>query len=130
MALLIGAIADDSTGFSDLSNMLACEGMNVVQGDRYSRRDTEIGGAEAVVIALKSRTAPMKEAVDQSVTAYAWLKAKGVEQTIFKYCSAFDSTVEGNIGPVADALRDATLAMGAGWLLSEASVGQRSALQV
>ena len=107
MALLIGAVADDSTGASDLANTLAREGMKVVQVIGVPDADTNTGDADAVVVALKSRTAPVEEAVDQSVAAHAWLQDKGVKQTIFKYCSTFDSTDDGNIGPVADALRAA-----------------------
>ena len=62
--------------------------------------------AEAVVVALKSRTAPVAEAVEQSLTAMRWLQAEGAKQIISKYCSTFDSTDDGNIGPVADALLD------------------------
>ncbi|MEP1209260.1 MAG: 3-oxo-tetronate kinase [Rhizobiaceae bacterium] len=105
MAVLIGAIADDFTGASDLANTLAGEGMRVVQVIGVPDDDTDIGDAEVVIIALKSRTAPIKEAVDQSLAALVWLKMHGVEQIIFKYCSTFDSTDKGNIGPVADALR-------------------------
>ncbi len=67
----------------------------------------DIGDAEAVVVALKSRTAPVDEAVESSLEALRWLREAGARQIVFKYCSTFDSTEKGNIGPVADALADA-----------------------
>jgi len=70
-------------------------------------RDIRLPEADAVVVALKSRTAPVGEAVAQSLEALAWLRELGARQFFFKYCSTFDSTPEGNIGPVADALLDA-----------------------
>ena len=60
--------------------------------------------ADAVVVALKSRTIPAAEATLQSLAALAWLRAKGAGQILFKYCSTFDSTDQGNIGPVAVAI--------------------------
>ncbi|MER3461870.1 MAG: hypothetical protein C4342_02295, partial [Armatimonadota bacterium] len=63
--------------------------------------------ADAVVIALKSRTAPVREAVRDSLATLSWLQSRGCRQFFFKYCSTFDSTDFGNIGPVADALLDA-----------------------
>lgn len=107
MAVLIGAIADDSTGASDLASTLAREGMRVVQVIGVPDEHTDTGDAQAVIVALKSRTAPVREAVEQSLAAYSWLAGQGARQVIFKYCSTFDSTDEGNIGPVADALRTA-----------------------
>lgn len=109
MGILLGAIADDFTGATDLANTLVKEGMRVVQ--TIGVPDGNIGDVDAVVVALKSRTAPVEEAVAQSLAALIWLQGQGAEQIVFKYCSTFDSTAEGNIGPVADALR---AAMGAG----------------
>ncbi|MBO0712678.1 MAG: four-carbon acid sugar kinase family protein, partial [Acetobacteraceae bacterium] len=60
--------------------------------------------ADAVIVALKSRTAPVRQAVSESLAALDWLRTAGARQFFFKYCSTFDSTDEGNIGPVADAL--------------------------
>lgn len=103
MGILLGAIADDFTGATDLANTLVKEGMRVVQTIGVPQAD--VGDVDAVVVALKSRTAPVSEAVAQSVEALHWLQRQGAEQIVFKYCSTFDSTPEGNIGPVADALR-------------------------
>ncbi|MGA5728840.1 3-oxo-tetronate kinase [Streptomyces seoulensis] len=109
MGIRLGAIADDFTGATDLANNLVRAGMRVVQLIDIP----EDGGyglaadADAVVIALKSRTAPVEEAVDASLRALAWLRGAGAEQVYFKYCSTFDSTPAGNIGPVAEALMDA-----------------------
>lgn len=104
MTILLGAIADDFTGATDLANTLAKEGMPVVQIIGVPDDNTDIGDAQAVVVALKSRTAPVAEAVEQSVAAMKWLVEQGANQIISKYCSTFDSTKDGNIGPIADAL--------------------------
>lgn len=100
---LLGCIADDFTGATDLANNLVRAGMRVVQamGVPTAPLDTE---ADAIVVALKSRTIPKEEAIAQSLAALQWLQAQGAEQIYFKYCSTFDSTAEGNIGPVTDAL--------------------------
>ena len=99
----LGCIADDFTGATDLANNLVRAGMRVVQamGAPQAPLDTD---ADAVVVALKSRTIPAKDAIAESLQALAWLQAQGVEQIYFKYCSTFDSTPQGNIGPVTDAL--------------------------
>ena len=104
--LRIGCIADDFTGATDLANNLVRAGMRVVQtiGVPDGPLDTE---ADAVVVALKSRTVAPAEAVAQSLQALAWLRDQGAQQIYFKYCSTFDSTPQGNIGPVTDALMDA-----------------------
>jgi 3-dehydrotetronate 4-kinase len=104
--ILLGAIADDVTGASDLCSTLAREGMRTVQvlGDA---RGLELPDVDAVVVALKSRTAPVEQAVHESTDTLAWLTGLGARQVFFKYCSTFDSTPDGNIGPVADALLDA-----------------------
>ena len=104
--MLLGCIGDDFTGSSDLANTLAKQGMRVVQytGVPSSAADASV---EAGVVALKSRSIDPAEAVRQSLEALAWLQAQGCEQFFFKYCSTFDSTPEGNIGPVADALAEA-----------------------
>ena len=108
MALLLGAIADDFTGATDLANTLVGRGMRAVQVIGVPQAPLDLGDAEAVVVvALKSRTAPVADAVADSLAALAWLREQGAEQLFFKYCSTFDSTAEGNIGPVADALLDA-----------------------
>lgn len=104
--LKIGCIADDFTGATDLANNLVRAGMRVVQaiGVPQGPLDT---GADAVVVALKSRTIAAGDAVAQSLQALQWLRAQGARQIYFKYCSTFDSTPQGNIGPVTDALMDA-----------------------
>ncbi|MEX2497202.1 MAG: 3-oxo-tetronate kinase [Woeseia sp.] len=104
MAILLGAIADDFTGATDLSNILIRSGVNVVQTVGIPGTSFDPGTAEAIVVALKSRTVPADVAVARSLTALRWLRAMGARQFYFKYCSTFDSTAEGNIGPVADAL--------------------------
>ena len=103
---LLGCIADDFTGATDLANNLVRSGMRTVQTIGVPTDHQSID-ADAIVVALKSRTIPAHDAIAQSLHAYAWLKAQGVEQIYFKYCSTFDSTPEGNIGPVTEALMDA-----------------------
>lgn len=107
MAVLLGAVADDFTGATDLCNTLVKGGMRTVQAIGVPPAGLEVPEADAVVVALKSRTCPPEEAVRLSLDALAWLRAAGARQVLFKYCSTFDSTERGNIGPVADALADA-----------------------
>ncbi len=104
--MLLGAIADDLTGATDLSLMLARNGMRTVQYIGVPPADADFGDAEAVVVALKSRTIPADEAIAMSTASANALLNAGAEQLIFKYCSTFDSTDAGNIGPVAEALLD------------------------
>ncbi|MEV6737182.1 3-oxo-tetronate kinase [Streptomyces sp. NPDC051104] len=107
MAIRLGCIADDFTGATDLANNLVHAGMRVVQLIDVPQDGTEEAmDADAVVIALKSRTTPATEAVEASLRALAWLRSAGAEQIYFKYCSTFDSTRAGNIGPVTEALMD------------------------
>ncbi|MNO18517.1 hypothetical protein D3C76_82330 [compost metagenome] len=103
---LLGCIADDFTGGTDLASMLVRGGMRTLQviGVPDGPIDADV---DAVVIALKSRTLPAAEAIEESVAALDWLKQAGCRQFFFKYCSTFDSTAQGNIGPVADALLEA-----------------------
>src|SRR3954463_6728411 len=105
-SLRLGCIADDFTGATDLANNLVSIGMRVVQAIGVPARPLS-EEVDAVVVALKSRTIAAAEAVAQSLTALAWLKAQGARQFYFKYCSTFDSTPRGNIGPVTEALMDA-----------------------
>jgi 3-dehydrotetronate 4-kinase len=107
MGVLLGAIADDFTGATDLCNTLVRRGMRTVQLIDVPAGGAVVPEAEAVVIALKSRTIPAQEAVAMSLAALRWLKGAGARQILFKYCSTFDSTDDGNIGPVAEALLDA-----------------------
>jgi len=104
MSILLGCIADDFTGATDLANTLVRQGMRTVQFFGPPGADVTVPEAEAVVIALKSRTNPVDEAIQQSLEALQWLQGAGAEQFFFKYCSTFDSTPQGNIGPVAEAL--------------------------
>jgi uncharacterized protein YgbK (DUF1537 family) len=103
---LLGCIADDFTGATDLASNLVAAGFRVIQTNGMPTGPLR-ERADAVVVALKTRTLPPEEAVAQSLTALAWLRAQGAGQIYFKYCSTFDSTPRGNIGPVADALMDA-----------------------
>src|SRR5271165_3035390 len=108
MSVLLGAIAgDDFTGATDLCNTLVRRGMRTVQLIDVPAPGAAVADAEAVVVALKSRTTPAGEAIDKSLAALAWLQRAGARQTLFKYCSTFDSTDAGNIGPVAEALMEA-----------------------
>ena len=106
MTVVLGAIADDFTGATDLASTWARQGLRVVQTIGVPDDATVAEGAEAIVVALKSRTAPTDEAVAESLAAHRWLKSVNAQQIVFKYCSTFDSTPTGNIGPVADALLD------------------------
>ena len=103
MAPLLGCIADDFTGATDLAGTLVRAGMRTVQtiGVPDSPLPADV---DAIVVALKSRTIPPRAAVDRSVAALGWLRRAGCRRFFFKYCSTFDSTDAGNIGPVADAL--------------------------
>ncbi len=109
--MLIGVIADDFTGASDIANTLA-KGLNDEGGLRTSQylgvpQQDPAPDEEACVIALKSRSIAPAEAVAQSLQALEWLRKHGCRQVVFKYCSTFDSTPEGNIGPVGEALAKA-----------------------
>ena len=104
MAAVLGCIADDFTGATDLAGTLVRAGMRSVQMIGVPASPAVAIDAEAVVIALKSRTIPADEAIAQSLAALDWLQAAGCRQIFFKYCSTFDSTDAGNIGPVAEAL--------------------------
>lgn len=105
--MLLGCIGDDFTGSSDIANTLAKQGMSVMQynGVPAHKADESV---EAGVVSLKSRTEPVEAAVRHSIEAAEWLLNQGCEQLFFKYCSTFDSTPYGNIGPVADALAKLT----------------------
>ena len=100
-----GCFGDDFTGSSDAASFIKKSGMRTVLTDGIPSGDALLpDGTEAVVIALKIRTAPVKEAVNMALSAYKWLKAHGANQVYYKYCSTFDSTNQGNIGPVTDAI--------------------------
>ncbi|MEM9584830.1 MAG: 3-oxo-tetronate kinase [Pseudomonadota bacterium] len=99
----LGCIGDDFTGSSDLANTLAKQGMRTVQYSGIPSRDAD-ASVDAGIVSLKSRSIDPAKAVAQSLEALDWLRAQGCQQFFFKYCSTFDSTPQGNIGPVADAL--------------------------
>lgn len=103
---MIGAIADDFTGGTDVAVALRRAGLRtvIVFGDPSSVR--ELPDHDALVVALKTRTVSPAAAVGASTAAVAWLRERGADQIFFKYCSTFDSRPDGNIGPVADALAD------------------------
>lgn len=104
--MLLGCIADDFTGASDLANTLARQGMRTVQFSGVPEGN-DVPNCEAAVVALKTRSIEPRYAVEQSLAALEWLRRKGCRQFLFKYCSTFDSTPEGNIGAVAEALLQA-----------------------
>ncbi len=103
--IVLGIIADDFTGATDVASMLVRAGMRTVQVIGVPQGPAPM--ADAIVVALKSRTTPAAAAVEESLAALRWLQSAGARQFYFKYCSTFDSTSVGNIGPVADALLDA-----------------------
>ena len=104
--MLLGYIADDLTGATDLAIMLTRAGMRTLQVMQVPEAPGSLEGFDAVVIALKTRTCPVEEAVRLSLASADALLSHGARQIFFKYCSTFDSTDQGNIGPVADALLD------------------------
>ncbi|MCU0731366.1 MAG: four-carbon acid sugar kinase family protein, partial [Hyphomonas sp.] len=106
--MLLGVIADDFTGASDIANTLA-KGLPGEGGLKAVQfLDVPKGPApadcEAGIVSLKSRSIPSAEAVARSLAALEWLLAQGCRQIVFKYCSTFDSTPQGNIGPVGEAI--------------------------
>ena len=104
MPITLGCIADDFTGATDLANMLVKGGLKTIQLLGTPSKNDVVPSVDAVIIALKTRTIPVEDAIEQSLQAMNWLKNAGAKQFFFKYCSTFDSTDEGNIGPVIDAL--------------------------
>jgi uncharacterized protein YgbK (DUF1537 family) len=106
MAPLLGCIADDFTGATDLAGMLVKHGMRTVQMLGVPNLAPP-AASDAIVVALKTRSIPPRDAVEASLAALRWLRDAGCRQFFFKYCSTFDSTDRGNIGPVAEALMDA-----------------------
>lgn len=101
--MLLGVIADDFTGATDIAGFLVENGMRTVQLNGIPKKNIHVD-ADAVVISLKSRSCPAEQAINQSLEALRWLQVQGCQQFYFKYCSTFDSTAQGNIGPVTDAL--------------------------
>lgn len=107
MAPVLGCVADDFTGATDLANMLVRGGLRTVQLIGVPEAGTPVPDVDAIVVALKSRTIPVADAVSDSLAALKWLQEAGASRFFFKYCSTFDSTDQGNIGPVADVFLDA-----------------------
>jgi len=108
VTLVLGCIADDYTGASDLANTLTRCGLRTVQTIGVPADGFAIPEVDAVVIALKSRSIAPGEAVAKSLAAASWLRRRGAAHLVFKICSTFDSTDAGNIGPVMDALQAET----------------------
>jgi uncharacterized protein YgbK (DUF1537 family) len=106
MGILLGAIADDYTGASDLANTLTKNGLRTVQTIGIPADELTLPDVDAVVISLKIRSVPAVEAVAAARVADRWLRGRGARHVLYKICSTFDSTDAGNIGPVADALRE------------------------
>lgn len=104
--MLLGVIADDFTGATDIAGFLVENGMRTIQVNGVPSQPLEIN-TDAVVVSLKSRSCSTGQAIIDSLQALEWLKQQGCQQFYFKYCSTFDSTAQGNIGPVTDALLDA-----------------------
>ncbi|ACL33362.1 four-carbon acid sugar kinase family protein [Glaesserella parasuis] len=102
---MLGVIADDFTGASDIASFLVENGLKTIQMNGVPTSNL-VEPVDAVVISLKSRSNPVNEAIEQSLDALKWLQNNGGKQFYFKYCSTFDSTEKGNIGPVTDALLD------------------------
>ena len=100
---MLGCIADDFTGASDAASFLQKAGMAVVLLNGIPQTEVDLTGFDAVVVALKTRTEPVQEAVDHSMEVVKWMEQHGVTHYYFKYCSTFDSTPKGNIGPILDA---------------------------
>ncbi|HKQ25885.1 MAG TPA: 3-oxo-tetronate kinase [Burkholderiales bacterium] len=107
MSTVLGCVADDFTGATDLANTLVKAHMRTVQLLGVPRPGLKVPAADCIIVALKSRSNPANEAVTMSLAALDWLRQQGAKQFYFKYCSTFDSTEKGNIGPVADAMLDA-----------------------
>lgn len=104
---ILGVIADDFTGATDIAGMLVKGGMRTIQTIGVPAKGTIPDDVDAVVVALKTRSIPAADAIAQSLEALKALQAAGCVRFFFKYCSTFDSTDAGNIGPVGDALLDA-----------------------
>jgi 3-dehydrotetronate 4-kinase len=106
VSLLLGCIGDDFTGSTDLAGFLVASGMRTIQLTGLPKENFDLSRVDTVVISLKSRTQETEAAVADSLCALNWLRSHDCKQYYFKYCSTFDSTEKGNIGPVTDALLD------------------------
>ncbi|MCY1330945.1 3-oxo-tetronate kinase [compost metagenome] len=107
MAILLGSIADDYTGASDLANTLTKNGLRTVQTVGIPDPSLALPDVDAVVVSLKIRSVPAADAVTAATSAERWLRRRGAAHVLYKVCSTFDSTDAGNIGPVTEALSDA-----------------------
>ncbi|KRD64968.1 3-oxo-tetronate kinase [Ensifer sp. Root278] len=107
MAILLGSIADDYTGASDLANTLTKNGLRTVQTVGIPDPSLALPDVDAVVVSLKIRSVPAADAVTAATAAERWLRRSGAAHVLYKVCSTFDSTDAGNIGPVTEALSDA-----------------------
>jgi uncharacterized protein YgbK (DUF1537 family) len=105
MPLVLGAVADDYTGASDLANTLSRNGLATIQTIGVPAADFDPGDAEAIVVALKIRSVEAPRAVREALAGHDWLKSRGARHVVYKICSTFDSTDAGNIGPVGEAFR-------------------------
>src|SRR5690625_7341179 len=102
--ILLGIVADDFSGASDAASFLVKQGVRTLLFNGIPEKDLDSDEKNiAVVIALKTRTEETELAVRQSLDAFEWLRRNGAEQLYSKYCSTFDSTNRGNIGPIIDA---------------------------
>lgn len=103
--LLLGCFGDDFTGSSDAASFIKKAGLNTILINGIPKDGMVIPKeVEAVVIALKTRTDEVDKAVNDSIIAYKWLKDRGIKHIYDKYCSTFDSTSFGNIGPIIDSI--------------------------
>ncbi len=102
----LGVIADDFTGATDIAGFLSDGNVHTIQTNG-TPSNTIKDNAQAIVVSLKTRSCSKELAVKESLKALDWLKSQGCDRFYFKYCSTFDSTSEGNIGPVIDALLEA-----------------------
>ena len=105
MAMILGAVADDYTGASDLANTFSKNGLRTVQTIGAPPDSLPLPDVDAVVVALKIRAVAADEAVSAARKAREWLTARGARHVMYKICSTFDSTDAGNIGPVTEAFR-------------------------
>lgn len=103
---ILGCVADDFTGAADMASFLKKGGMRTLLLDGTPEEMQETDQADAIVIALKTRTQETEKAVSLSLDALHWLKRQNCSHFYIKYCSTFDSTPKGNIGPVCDAAMD------------------------
>lgn len=104
---MLGIIADDFTGATDIATMLRRSGHRVaVVIEDGTLSSEQLAGLDAVVVALKSRSGSKEDAVTASLDALRRLQTWGANRFYVKYCSTFDSTAEGNIGPVLDAVSE------------------------